>query len=57
MEWSRIEELEKKIAKYEKAIAKKQQELENLEEILYNLKMELEEKENYKYLSDNDIEW
>lgn len=57
MEWSRIEELENLIKVYEKKIEKKHREVEILEEALYELKMELQEKENYKKLSDNEIDW
>ena len=57
MEWSRIEELENLIEVYKKKIEKKHREIEILEEALYELKMELQEKENYKKLSDNEIDW
>ena len=61
MEWNRITELKKHIEQKKEEIARCKiafvEEIEILEEELYYMQMELQEKENYQYLSDNEIDW
>ena len=61
MEWNRVTEIKKNIEQKKEEIEKGKiafvEEIEILEEELYVMQMELQEKENYQYFSDNEIDW